>query len=453
MKNLYLIILVLVAFSCTPDDYEMYDTSAQVNDIKILKLTPYYNQMIDNGKAAMHFNVRAYGIKEWNHVIYRKDYTTNTDTYRDTLKTDTFLIAKDNYPAEIIKIYDEEDNLIGAKGYMPPEGSNLSEVGFYAKCGDIVSDMTYVTINQVEPENYEEVVYPIIFHIIEEPFVAQPPYKIDTEYLQSEIDNLNSIFNGRQTKNPNVGNANIKFVLAKYDETGQLLEEEGIQRIRLSEVLNDDEKRTYLKDNSFWDPNKYLNIWFTRFQSQKSKYPNLKYPHWVNGPNSILNGQTPIPGVEDTEVDSFVKTDDTPMDDVGIIINTTRFFQNGGFRNSEVGIPGLVGVHLGLKGITANVESKLDYTTWTWTNTLILNADGDNDYCSDTPIADDYIYNRYFHTDYVTKEFYMAENIMELVSLRNSITYQQAKRIREVLAKCPSRWSYKSQWALTGKDN
>ncbi len=76
-------------------------------------------------------------------------------------------------------------------------------------------------------------------------------------------------------------------------------------------------------------------------------------------------------------------------------------------------------------------------------------VDGDTDFCSDTHLYK-YTYSLY-KEDMNTGFIFTSFNIMANYSRKNSITADQASRIREVFDKCPSRWSYKSDWAFTGK--
>ena len=71
---------------------------------------------------------------------------------------------------------------------------------------------------------------------------------------------------------------------------------------------------------------------------------------------------------------------------------------------------------------------------------LITNfVDGDTDFCSDTYMTDraDLI----FKQSYLTEEWFTGCNIMTQNSRKNSITYDQAKRVRQIIESCPSRWS------------
>ena len=61
--------------------------------------------------------------------------------------------------------------------------------------------------------------------------------------------------------------------------------------------------------------------------------------------------------------------------------------------------------------------------------------------------------NRLYREDVDAEyEWFTSFNIMDNYSRRNSITVNQAERIRMIVERCPSRWAYKSSWAFTGKE-
>ena len=96
------------------------------------------------------------------------------------------------------------------------------------------------------------------------------------------------------------------------------------------------------------------------------------------------------------------------------------------------------------------------YTDQDDNNTFV---NGDNDYCPDTYAyysgysSGIYKNNRLYREDVDAEyEWFTSFNIMDNYSRRNSITVNQAERIRMIVERCPSRWAYKSSWAFTGKE-
>ena len=85
-------------------------------------------------------------------------------------------------------------------------------------------------------------------------------------------------------------------------------------------------------------------------------------------------------------------------------------------------------------------------------------VDGDNDFCADTYFyyssynASIFKNNRLYREDADAEyEWFTSFNVMDNYSRKNSISVDQALRMRHVLKSCPSRWAYKSNWAFTGK--
>ena len=74
--------------------------------------------------------------------------------------------------------------------------------------------------------------------------------------------------------------------------------------------------------------------------------------------------------------------------------------------------------------------------------------DGDTDFCPDTYFYDPLNNFTIFKTEKAEGKRYTSFNIMEGNSRKNSITVDQARRMRMVTDRCPSRWSYKSQYFL-----
>uniref|UniRef100_UPI0035A0205E hypothetical protein n=1 Tax=Prevotella heparinolytica TaxID=28113 RepID=UPI0035A0205E len=163
-------------------------------------------------------------------------------------------------------------------------------------------------------------------------------------------------------------------------------------------------------------------------------------------PNVILKGAEPIPGlINPKEVETFSKKDIGDYSDVGILINYMGFLNfNAGDLNNKPELATVIGYYFGLqdmmvRGNKSNI------------------VDGDTDYCEDTYMfteTDNFsVFKKSYSEDEdaVPSEYFTSFNIMEKYSRKNSITHDQAVRIRQFIERCPSRWSYKSRWALEGK--
>ena len=112
---------------------------------------------------------------------------------------------------------------------------------------------------------------PVVFHVIHNGDAYGTGENITDEQILSQLDALNRDFNNRNTDTiniPNVfkpllGNMQIEFCLARFDESGNLFS--GIVRHNLGQVAWD---RTMLetngKPNTIFNPNNYFNIWIAR---------------------------------------------------------------------------------------------------------------------------------------------------------------------------------------------
>ena len=441
---LYIVVL-LSGISCSPDDLELYTNPVSDSDIKIIELRADHKTMIPDHKSKMEFRIVAYGVKDFKHLIREK--AGNASIYRDTVTTDTFIIPENQLPEGFIKVYDENGKVVENNTFTTLDKTPRT-VKFYAQGGNLKSNELKIEIRSVPDESYPEIVYPVIFHIINLDPTLGAPYNVSVEELQKRLDKVNLVFNREITTNPNGGNAKIRFRLANYDEKGNKLAEAGKHRYTIpkaSSPTSEKEYYDYINRTAalIWDPTKYLNIWMVKHTTYWSS--DGAYSYIAEMPNDIYSGEEAIPGQENPrEVSSFGKADMTDFSEVGILINFRDFF-NPAYSvdpSESLELSTIIGYYLGLKSMTLNDTDEI--------------VDGDTDYCPDT----------YFYVEsgnftvfkssysgkptYYPKEYFTSFNIMEKYSRKNSITADQAARLRLFAEKCPSRWSYKSQWAFEG---
>src|SRR5699024_11181335 len=98
---------------------------------------------------------------------------------------------------------------------------------FYAKGGNLESERLSITIRELPDENYEEVVIPVVFHLLVPPATAAPSYDVSVELLERQLQRVSDAFNRKITTDPNAGNAKVVFKLATYDQTGLKMQEPG----------------------------------------------------------------------------------------------------------------------------------------------------------------------------------------------------------------------------------
>lgn len=98
---------------------------------------------------------------------------------------------------------------------------------FYAKGGNLESNSLEVTIRELPKEDYEEIVIPVVFHVLVPPATATPSYDLSVEFLEEQLQRVSDAFNRKITTDPNAGNAKVVFKLATYDQNGLKMQEPG----------------------------------------------------------------------------------------------------------------------------------------------------------------------------------------------------------------------------------
>ena len=432
-------VLFVLFVSCDHDD-KFYENLVSLSDIKLLSIRADHKMLLPDGKAKMCFYITAFGIKELpDYAAQYKGVDNDTIVYDPRVVCDTFKIPDDVIPAGALKLYDESGNEIPDAVYSTTDATERT-VYFYAKSGELESEKIAIRIRELPKQEYEELVFPVIFHVLNPTEqVGVPSFKITEEVVKKNLDRLNDVFGRVVTTDPNGADTKIKFVAAKYDVSGIKLAEEGIHNweISASETFEDiDDYENYVlknKLNLIYDYRYYLNIWLINYPQGSNSS--------VKAPTVILAGEE-IPGLNANEwpLDQFPEK---PRD-VGFFINmsaflnpmnSTDFFE---ISNSMAQFFGLLSTQASESEGVSNI------------------VDGDTDYCTDT-----YYYwndnssvlkNTSKEEDSVDEntEYFTSYNVMDRYSWKNSITVDQVARIREHIEKCPSRWMYKSKYALTG---
>lgn len=454
MRNIikYLVMMVLFC-ACEKEKTTILDLSATKEEISRIELRADHKTLLPNGVAKMEFYPVVYGKKLVDA------YNKNEDGEYVSGKVETeYLIPNDILPKDYVKIYDSRGNEVVDNVYSTTTDTPGSVIEFFAKAGDIESNRLSVTIRPLPDESYEEVVVPVIFHFLLPPASSGPSYDVSVEYLENVLQRMNDVFNRRVTTDPNAGNVKITFKLALFDKSGVRLQEAGKHVVELSksnmslieEYAGENKDKMDIAYNKFiirywgtflWDPNKYLNIWVAK-RSGGDDYYDLssyqsKFPTVIQSDYSSM----PIPGLKDLTVkDSYGLEDVEDCLEVGIILNYTSFLN----PSDNYSMAKIFGRYYGLF-----YTDQGDNDNW---------VDGDNDYCADTYY---YYYkynsnimknNRLYGEDADAEyEWFTSFNVMDNYSRKNSISVDQAQRMRMVLERCPSRWTYKSTFAFDGK--
>lgn len=454
MRNIlkYLIVALLLG-ACEKEKIVMLDLDATKDEISRIELRADHKILRPDGIAKVEFYPVVYGKKVVD--LYNKNEENEYVAEKTEIE---YLIPNDILPPNYVKVYDSNDNELIDNIYSTETGALGEKIEFYAKAGNVESNRLTVTLREIPDESYEELVIPVIFHFLLPPTVTGPAFDVSVEYLESVLKRTNDILNRRVTSDPNGGNAKITLKLALYNNAGIRLEEAGKHVVQLSSS-NMSLIGSYADQNSsslgiaynkfimryrssyLWDPNKYLNIWVAR-KSGSGDYYDLaasqsEFPKVIHSDYST----DAIPGLKNLAVvDNYVAADVNDCLEVGIILNYESFLS----PTTNYSLARIFGRYCGLF-----------YTDQNSNNNIV---DGDNDYCADT-----YLYysgygtgifknNRlYRESEDAEYEWFTSFNVMDNYSRKNSITIDQALRMRQVLKSCPSRWTYKSDWAFTGK--
>ena len=443
IRNIFKMVLTgSILSACTPDDVMVFENPVEVEDIKIIRLTSDHNMLLPDGKAEMVFRCMVYGIRDLKHL--KMGDSGENVSYSEEMQRDTFLIPDDQLPEGFVKVYDDQGKEVVGNVFKTTD-TLLDQVVFQAKGGEIVSEPLTIKIREL-PETYEELVIPVMFHILIPQATDRPTYSVDQEKLEQTIQRWNDIFNNRVSTNPNGGNARITFKLALYNENGNLLEYPGREEIKLEEELDQQGYIDFVNNGHVWDPSRYLNIYIANYSKTFSGSGRGSGIYIAPAPKVIMEGMEAIPGIEAKVVSSFGLEDIMTFSDVAIMLNYNGFLNPSSLnRDNAMDLSVPVAAFLGLEFMA--YSEYYDYGVGDYVGNLV---DGDTDYCADTKVYDS-AYGIY-KTDYFNeKEYFTTFNIMADYSRNNSITVDQARRIRMVLERCPSRWFYKSSWAFNGK--
>lgn len=441
MKSLKYIapFLLFLLWACESDETEFIpQTQVDGGNVKLLSLRADHWMMLPDGKATMKFYPEAYNILELPN--YTPTYKGDTALYIPSIKRDTSLIPISMLPEGLFKLYDEEGNEYPDFTYST-KNAEPRIIRFHVEAGELKSEDLSIEIRQLPMEEYEELEIPVIFHVLNQPSTPGiPNIKIEASTIYKRIERMNDIFTGKATTDPNGWNAKIKFVPALYDNNGSMLEQPGMHshEIPSTVVLEADKDfSNYVFENAdqlIYNHKHFLNIWL--INNPKGSSSIVSPPTIIDDPNNPIIGlkaeqeTAPFPSKPE-DVGFFVS-----MSDFVNPLQSTEYFE----------LSTVMGKYLGLLVTKASESSYAPNFT-----------NGDTDYCSDTPFywtSTQSIYKTNYHASLNAENvhYFTSYNIMDGYSYKNSITLDQANRIRQILKRCPSRWMYKSKFALTGKE-
>lgn len=457
VKNIILFFVLILFFgSCAKDKSVILDLKIKPEEITRIELRADHKTLVPNGISQMEFHPFVYAkrkIQSHNRDADGKFYTKEIEQ--------EILVPRDQVPEGYVKIYDQAGTELKNRIYSTTTATPGTVLQFYAKGVALESPRLNITIRSIPDESYDEIVVPVIFHLLLPPPTAGPTYDISTEFLEQQLKRVSDIFNRKITTDPNAGNVKITFKLATYDKSGVSLQEPGrnvenITAADLTAMGTSSDKTTgykaYIlkqKTKIIWDPNKYLNIWLTKFTTSTSSLGSASYKFLaptVMHPDYPLSSVPGLTGV--VHKSEFSLNDVTDCLQAGIMINYMSFFNPTVQGSNEFCLATVIAGYYGILLTQCDKYNK-------------LNPDGDSDYCPDTYSFDYGYYPSVYKGNNLDgqpendptrpMEYFTSFNIMDIYSRKNSVSIDQTVRMRKVLEQCPSRWSYKSNWAFTGK--
>lgn len=423
MKRLFYIICTvgvctLTLYSCLPQEPDYNNINlVSIDSVKSLSFNPAHFTLVADGKAELPLNTRLFR-KVNDEIIPSRIPDDWIEYYNDKgERIDKYLRANSTQPDEI-KVY------VQLKGYEQITDEKRRDA--------LRSDTLTIKFREPIPdERYQQITYPVVFHIIQTSDEIKNYGDIQTKRLMEYFDKLNQVFNGELSVAPNRGNAKISFRLAAYDPLGRPLIEPGINRYTLETGAIGTDAYAFIKSKNLnWSPEHYLNVWLIRGAEQPDKKLCRPYTVWENYPGNLPGlALTTIPKTTDREASSE---------------------------------PEQTGILADLKGVTSynsDVQDLLFYFGQYFG--LLTNYGGDNpvnNYCPDAltfQVRPNNVQNiGYTKTVRIDGVSYMftAENIMDDPrSHHKAVTLDQIERIRTVTEWCPDRQAYRSEFAFTGK--
>lgn len=450
------IVLAMLFTSCEKEEQIILDMMISPEDITKIELRADHKTLLPNGIAKMEFRPIVYATKEVTAYVRKED-----GTFETVVEKTEAVVPSDQVPEGLIKVYDETGKELKDRIYSTTTDKPGMVKNFYATCRDLKSANIPITIRELPDLSYEEIVIPVVFHVISLPATSGPVYNVSVQYLEEQLKMVSDAFNSKKTTDPNGGNAKIVFKLAEYDPAGNKMQTPGMKEYVLSaseaKSVSDATnaltgyKALLLKKKStlIFEPSQYFNIWLIKFTTSTSVSGSASYktalPTIVHTDYELNS----IPGISfKSKADKFTKSDITDCLQAGIIVSFTPFFSPSVQGTNEFNLATPIALYYGV------LETRCD-------DYSLLNKDGDNDYCPDTYNYYTSFYPSVYKANNLDNqpeicperpmEYFTSFNVMDVYSRKNSISVDQAKRVRQVLEQCPERYAYKSKFAFTGK--
>ncbi len=409
---------ITTLFSCLPQEPDYNNINVvSIDSVAMLDFAPSHYSLVADGRAELVLNTRLYrGMNE--EIIPSRIQDDWIEYYTEQgEKIGKYINTISATPKEL-RVY------VQLKGY---DRITDEERRKYLR-----SDTLTIQFREPIPEDrYQEITYPVIFHIIQTSDEIKNYGEVQPKRLLEYFDKLNQVFHGELSNAANRGNAKISFRLAEYDPLGRPLMNPGINTYTLETGTIGKDYYTFIQNKGLnWDPEKYLNVWLIRGAEQPEGSLCRPYTVWENYPDNLP----------------------------GLALKTVP--RTGG--QTQVASPEQSGILLDLTGVTSYNSDVQDMLYYFGQYFGLLTNYGEKEavenYCPDAltyQVQPNYLKNiGYTKTTLFNQVTYMfiAENIMDDPrSHHKNITPDQIARIRTVTEWCPARQAYRSDFAFTGK--
>lgn len=399
MKTTLTLLAFLFFCACQHNEFETDIQYLGTDAIKYVRLYPNSPVLIADGKSSLTFKVKAF--TEIERTITDKEGNI-------TNRIDTLEMINDRLPQNEITITTKAGEKINDFSYRTDQiFSGMQE--FTAQIGSIKSLPIQVKLID-KYEKFTPITIPVIFHIISNNNTKEICSGITQKYIEEKMAHLNQAFSGEASNSPTATNTGIRFILATHTPEGKILKEPGIHREDRKNEKTAEIKK-HIIDKLMWDPYRYLNIWI---------YDASVWDEASKAPEYILNNGTEIEGLELKKVAAISDVTAEQPEDIGITLIASSFYKTKW--------ESIFGTFFGLLPTYQYEEDAL--------------KEKDADYCFDT-----YSYERMyaatekwtFSKNILERIYYDSYNIMDEYTAGNTITPNQAIRIRQTTENCPFR--------------
>lgn len=294
-----------------------------------------------------------------------------------------------------------------------------------------------LTQQRLTPDSTTRYRLPVVFHVLYKSSTNKKQYVVEG-HLATLIEEVNRLY-------ANCGeDLGLEFVMATTDPEGNVLEEAGVDRHKITETsINSSTFMGYGREPKkyceyMWDPNRYVNIFVYTFEDKGilgiSHFPYVVKPHSLEGL---------------TELEYDAPWSELPWPQCVSINNEYIYSHEAYYTMTDVvnTLAHELGHFLGLRHAFSEDPETYDRDVCI-----------DSDFCTDTPTYNKAAYDKlmqacmesdgrvddaekellFLREDCATGEEFRSTNIMDYAYTEaNRFTPQQAQRIRYVLEHSP----------------